>query len=155
MDIARIADVAASEAERQQADFNGYVRLVGAYQFGYEFQEDMITPNYVYSLATLIEPSKNQFGQYRCTPVTFTNGGGAVDWDLIPTAMAQWFDMVNNPGDGLISCGPEFMRETFVREFLRIHPFRDGNGRVAWILRTRLYDIWESPDPLPKYFPGE
>jgi hypothetical protein len=155
MDIARIADVAAGEAERQQTDFNGYVRLVEAYQFGYEFREDQITPNYVYSLAALIEPSKNTFGQYRRTPVTFANGEHAVDWNLVPTAMNQWFDMVNDPSDYAISLGPERMREYWLREFLRIHPFRDGHGRIAWIMRTRFYDQWASPDPLPKYFLGE
>jgi Fic family protein len=158
MDFVRIGEVAAGEAERQGCDFNGYVRLVQAYGWAREASWDIalpLHPNYVYMLANMIEPGKNALGAYRSTPVAFANGGYAVDADLVPEAMSQWFDIVNNPGDGLISCGPEFMRKTFVREFLRIHPFRDGNGRVAWILRTRFYDQWDSPVPLPKYFLGE
>jgi fido (protein-threonine AMPylation protein) len=67
----------------------------------------------------------------------------------------QWFGMVNDPPDYLVSLGGDKLREYQIAEFLRIHPFKDGNGRIAWILRTRFYDNWESPDPLPKYFPGE
>lgn len=154
MDLMRIMTVVAGEAARQQTDINGCLQLLQAYKFGYRYREDSINANYIYSLATIIDPV-NEYGQYRRTPVTFANGGFAVDWDLIPTAMDQWFGMVNDPPDYLVSLGGDKLREYQVAEFLRIHPFRDGNGRIAWILRTRFYDNWESPDPLPKYFPGE
>lgn len=154
MNIKDIALVAVGEAERQQTDFNGYVRLLQAYQFGYRYHEDAINSNYIHGLAVLID-STNQYGQYRRTPVTFASGGVSVDWDLIPTAMAQWFDMVNDPADSWLRKNTEVMGDWLVKEFLRIHPFKDGNGRVAWILRTRFYDQWDSPEPLPKYFPGE
>lgn len=151
MDIARIADVAAGEAERQQTDFNGYVRLLNAYRWAYENRDAELNMHHVFAIAMMVEPY-NERG-YRITPVTFANGGHAVDWNLIPTAMSQWFDMVNDLPS--LNGTPESVREMLVREFLRIHPFIDGNGRIAWILRTRFYDNWESPNPLPKYFPGE
>lgn len=158
MDFVRIGEVAAGEAERQGCDFNGYVRLLNAYKWAYECNNNVpLHPNYVFLLANMIEPKKNPLLmlEYRKTPVTFANGTHGVDWQLIPTAMSQWFDMVNDPSDYAISLGVERMREYWIKEFLRIHPFHDGHGRIAWILRTRFYDQWESPEPLPKYFPGE
>jgi hypothetical protein len=156
LDFVRIGEVAANECVRQGTDFDGFIRLLNAYKTAYKYlRDESLVSGDIFQLANIIEPEKNVFGKYRTTSVVFANGGFAVDRDLIPTAMDQWLQMINDPSDGLISCGPEFMRETFVREFLRIHPFRDGNGRVAWILRTLFYDNWESPDPLPKYFPGE
>ena len=155
MDFARIGAIAAGECERQQVGFDEYVNLLNAYRWAYDADNDApLHPNYIYMLANIIEPSKNVLGRYRQTPVTFANGGCAVDWDLIPNAMSQWFDMVNDPNDNLIMRGTG-MQEYIVKEFLRIHPFRDGNGRLAWILRTRFYDNWGYPDLLPKYFPGE
>jgi|APSaa5957512535_1039671.scaffolds.fasta_scaffold02580_25 hypothetical protein len=65
---------------------------------------------------------------YRTTPVVFSNGNDGADWREIPRLVNQlckshlfW--------DGRI--------EEFCIEFLRIHPFADGNGRTAAILLNR------------------
>lgn len=156
MDFVRIGEVAAGEAERQQTDFNGYVRLLQAYQWACEADNDApLHPNYIHVLAEIIEPGPNNWAEWRRTPVTFADMSHGVHPDLLSNAMDQWFRMVNDPYNNMLMMGAERMREYWVEEFLRIHPKEDGNGRIAWILRTRFYDQWESPEPLPKYFPGE
>ena len=61
---------------------------------------------------------------YRKTPVTFRNGNTGAKADQIPRLMNQLCDSNLWDTD----------REAFVLEFLKIHPFEDGNGRVAAIL---------------------
>jgi fido (protein-threonine AMPylation protein) len=38
-----------------------------------------------------------------------------------------------------------------VRSFLRIHPFTDGNGRVAFVLYNWLNHTLLAPAPLPDF----
>ena len=61
---------------------------------------------------------------YRKTPVTFLNGNTGAKADQIPRLMDQLCDSDLWDTD----------RQAFVLEFLKIHPFEDGNGRVAAIL---------------------
>jgi len=61
---------------------------------------------------------------YRTTPVTFLNGNTGAKADQIPRLMDQLCDSDLWDTD----------RQAFVLEFLKIHPFEDGNGRVAAIL---------------------
>jgi len=42
--------------------------------------------------------------------------------------------------------------DEFVVEFLKIHPFKDGNGRVAFLLYNILNNSLDDPAPLPDYF---
>ena len=64
---------------------------------------------------------------YRKTPVIFANGNEGTNWMAIRRLMAQLAD------SDLLWTDPE----AFVIEFLRIHPFEDGNGRTASILLNR------------------
>ena len=61
---------------------------------------------------------------YRTTPVTFLNGNTGAKADQIHRLMDQLCD----------SDLWDMDRQAFVLEFLKIHPFEDGNGRVAAIL---------------------
>ena len=92
--------------------------------------------------------------EYRTTPVTFANGTEALSAELIPRAMKN---LIQAHKDG------DLTPEEFVEEFLKIHPFEDGNGRTASILLNALE--WQQkgsagPDRmffsmLPKFFEGE
>ena len=92
--------------------------------------------------------------EYRTTPVTFANGTEALSAELIPRAMENLM-RAHKEGD--------LTPEEFVEEFLKIHPFEDGNGRTASILLNALE--WQqkgSAGPrrehftmLPKFFEGE
>ncbi len=67
------------------------------------------------------------FADYRETPVVFANGNDGAPWIEIPRLMEQlcasdlfWTDI-----------------RAFLIEFLKIHPFADGNGRTASVLYNR------------------
>jgi nucleotide-binding universal stress UspA family protein len=79
---------------------------------------------------------------YRTTPVTFAGGGTAVPAQHVPRQMTQLVE------SGLARTDPE----AFVREFLQIHPFEDGNGRVAVVLLNRLAPDPAGMRPLPNFF---
>ena len=92
---------------------------------------------------------KTRYG-YRQTPVTFQNGGGSVNAQMIPQSMDTWWD-----------CRPEIKlvwdeEETenldrWIRHFLWVHPYEDGNGRTASILRNRWLCTMNHPLDLPDY----
>ena len=66
--------------------------------------------------------------RYRQTPAVFANGNEGANWQEIPRLMSQ------------LCKSPLFWDreiEEFCIEFLRIHPFVDGNGRTASILLNR------------------
>ena len=72
---------------------------------------------------------------YRTTPVTFLNGNTGAKADQIPRLMDQLCDSDLWDDD----------REAFVLEFLKIHQFEDGNGRVAAILMNCAFHGGPSP----------
>ena len=79
---------------------------------------------------------------YRTTPVTFASGGTATPAQHVPRQMTQLME------SGLAHTDPE----AFVREFLQIHPFEDGNGRVAVVLLNHLNPSPAGMRPLPHFF---
>jgi hypothetical protein len=76
---------------------------------------------------------------YRTTPVTFINGNTGAKADQIPRLMNQLCDSDLWEED----------RTAFVLEFLKIHPFEDGNGRMAAMMvnKDRRFG--------PSYWPRE
>lgn len=101
-----------------------------------------------------IEP-KNR-GQYRHTPVFFADLSTAMAPSLIPSQMTKWWDRLASVWDTRNESDPMHFREDvdwLIKEFLIIHPFQDGNGRIAWLLRVWLLHQWEKPEELPNYFP--
>lgn len=84
------------------------------------------------------------FTWYRTTPVTFDSGGHSLNASVIPTAMPR-----------LIENAPErcefFAWFAWVKAFLDIHPFPDGNGRIASLLFNWGMGTLDEPFPLPYY----
>ena len=80
------------------------------------------TDNYIGEVHAYVDWDGNR--TYRQTPVVFANGNDAVSWREVPRLMKQ-----------LVESGL-YQRDihAFVVEFLRIHPFEDGNGRTATIM---------------------
>ncbi len=80
--------------------------------------------------------------KYRSTPVVFANGGGSCHHQSVPYAMDRLLDHIpdvfeDNKHDHKTSI------ESWIKQFLWIHPFEDGNGRTASILMN-----WMFPDGL-------
>jgi len=93
-------------------------------------------------IAGIVEPRPNL--GYRTTPVSFPNGNVAMNAANVPRAMEMLFlhgDRANPDG--------------FVKEFLDIHPFEDGNGRTASIMYNLLRGTMSNPRMLPYYYEDE
>lgn len=69
--------------------------------------------------------------------------------ELVPSLMRQLFDWMA-ARRGVIH--PLILSGVFHYEFVFIHPFRDGNGRMARLWQTALLSRW---NPLFKYIPIE
>lgn len=76
---------------------------------------------------------------FRSTPAVFNQGMPALKAELIESAMQN-----------LIEAKDDLWPREFVREFLLIHPFSDGNGRVAFILWNALNGTLNKLQSLPE-----
>lgn len=143
-DLLRVAEVAARECVRQGVGVDRLGRLLLAYDrargiasiWGEPTADNLLGPS---GLAVLIEPDNG--GRVRQTPVSFPDGSHAIHPDNVERAFTHWLD-----ARGRIDT------EDWIREFLDIHPFVDGNGRTAWILRVWVLGQWDDPEPLPDYY---
>lgn len=101
--------------------------------------EGKLTESFILSLAESFG-----FDGYRTTPVTFATGGQAANAQTISSAMAR-----------LISCSPQTDDfgewHAWIKAFLQIHPFQDGNGRIASLLFNWAINTLDEPVPLPYY----
>jgi hypothetical protein len=82
---------------------------------------------------------------YRKVPVVFNQGDPAIPADQVPRQM----ELLLTNKDALTP-------DEFCKAFLDIHPFVDGNGRVASILYNWLKgNDTHHLEPLPYYYGGE
>ena len=141
--IIAIANGALAECQRQQVGFDEYIGLLKAYQGALYAQKRIPHFNDLYILAMTIDPKTE--GCYRLVPVTFANGGNASTHETIYQNMERLFQFLDKTTDPY----------EWVRSFLSIHPFIDGNGRCAWILYNWLSHALNNPVPLPDFKFGE
>lgn len=155
MDIVRVASIAAAECVRQQVGLYELGQLIKAYENVHaapQYFTEM--PSDFERIAAIVEPHKNRYG-FRKTPVTFANGGSSANAQEIFRLVSRLCADINMLGGPDLMIGNENgsdLVDTIVKEFLWIHPFGDGNGRVGWILYNYLRGTMDSPDPLPDYF---
>ena len=105
--------------------------------------------------AYLIEPTNG--GELRTTPVSFADLSTAIPAANIPRAIENWilrFNFNLGEGDKRPLATRDHMAQDVIKEFLDIHPYSDGNGRLAFILYNWLLGFPDEPFPLP-YFYGE
>lgn len=98
----------------------------------------------------LIKGEEYGGGRFRNTPVTFRDGGHAVNHENIERLWLNLFQTINDQSEA----GRRNFADYFVKEFLDIHPFSDGNGRVGSLLWNVLRGTLDDPEPMP-YFYGE
>jgi fido (protein-threonine AMPylation protein) len=78
---------------------------------------------------------------YRIGPAVFDHGVAALAPEHISRQMLL---LVKNQKD----CTPD----DFTKRFLDIHPFKDGNGRTASLIRNLLVNTLNKPTMLPFYY---
>lgn len=145
--LTQIAQVAASECIRQHVGLDRLVTLLDAYRKVVDLNVDSLDSvtdpmAFIQWLAGEVEP--DNYGRFRTTPVTFANGGTAAPASEVPRLIAQ-----------LCTLGDSLTADEWIKEFLWIHPFTDGNGRTGWVLYNLIAGTLDSPVALPKFFDGE
>lgn len=145
LNLERIASIAAKECVRQQVGLGQLGQLLGAYQYAFRHASDMHSNLlfYIRAINSIIEPANN--GNFRRVAVRFPDFSTAVDAKEIPEAMSRLVEVS-------IAAQQANMQDRWIKDFLDVHPFVDGNGRTAWILRTWLMDEWSYPNVLPDYY---
>lgn len=146
MDLVKIGAGAAAECVRQKVGLRELGYLLDGYLWLSEY-DGILNVTVMETLGSFVEPAKNHNG-FRKTPVTFSNGGSSAPASEIPRLMINLRDAIGyGPWDN-----HEGVIDRLVKEFLWIHPFADGNGRVAYLLYNYLSGTMDSPKPLPYYF---
>lgn len=152
-----VLDYIAHETERQSGTIREALGMYGAWRYaqntrheGYRLNEQAL----LYMVKCI-----NGITEYRRVPAVFNQGAPAISHDSVPAAMRALGVALSNPS----ALEPEIRNgytvgfdipSLLTKEFLEIHPFADGNGRVASILWNFLRDTLDDPEPMP-YFFGE
>lgn len=132
----------AREVERQKAEPTFINGMVDGMEFISNFSQDMLNFSVLFDLNELVVCRSRNRG-YRVTPATFQNGGSSARADTIPDAMER-----------LLNHAPfvkEDILDDWIKQFLWVHPFEDGNGRTASILRNWFLGTLGNPTDLPHY----
>lgn len=138
----RVLDYIASETERQSGTVREGLGMYEAWRDWQDRKPGLVTEAMILDAVRKI----NGLTWYRSTPVTFRDGGHALNSTLIPRAMENLIEAM--------STSSEHGADWITKEFLDIHPFADGNGRVGSILWNFLRGSINDPEPMP-YFFGE
>lgn len=133
-----IVPAAAAECWRQRVGPDRVIMLLSGYVFANSLVEP-ITKAQLRELAGMIEPDNK--GAYRITPVSFADTSLGIHAALVPGLM-----------NALITFGHVVNPTEWIKEFLDIHPFTDGNGRTAWVLFNKLNGTMDNPLPLPDLY---
>ena len=143
-------DVCKAECERQMdyrpeavEGLERAVRAMGVHPFD-------ISEMDIQYLAGLVNWNKPVYMAYRTVPAYFANGNHAIPAWNVPNAMARLIEGLN-AYKGANSRWESYVN-FLVKEFLDIHPFADGNGRVAFVLYNWLNGTLDNPVTLPYYY---
>jgi len=98
-------------------------------------------------------------GAYRSVPAVFNQGTPAVPPGAqLEQAMKRWNAVINSSQAEVTKFEtnlfdtPREIADFLTREFLLIHPFHDGNGRVGSLVWNFLNTTIMDPEPMPNFF---
>ena len=148
-----INDYIKFEVDRQHRDnYDAFQRAWTVAHINPPGQLSLIFPRFVMMIAKSVEPTRNHFrdprvwDNLRRSPVTFMHGGSACPPAEVPERFAQWVAIVTDMSD------TNGIEDTLIKQLLDIHPWEDGNGRTASILRNWMLGTLDDPTPLPYYY---
>lgn len=131
----------AAEVERQGDPPQYIPHMVEAWKYGIQIcnEQRSITEDDVHILGGLVKGHDRV--PYRETPVTFANGSHGLEWFHIKRQMTL-----------LIIYQDDVDKDEFIKRFLDIHPFEDGNGRVAALLWNIKNGTLMKPVTMPDFY---
>lgn len=145
-----------AECDRQHVtnyeDFRKAMNYAGNSSIGLDIDDTLGFMAFVCSIASKVEPTKNTYHvgtnrmNLRRSHVGFMNGGSASPTNEVFERFERWaeFAFANKQAS---------MVDALIQHLLDIHPWVDGNGRTASILRNWMLGTLHDPTPLPYYYP--
>lgn len=93
----------------------------------------------------------------RTCHVGFAHGGKAAPTGEVRERFDRWCDILFEWMNDVREAPPQnnemvWEVDTHIKNLLDIHPWVDGNGRTASILRNWLLGTLQNPEPLPYYY---
>jgi hypothetical protein len=112
----------------------------------------------VCGIARLCEPAntyRDGVDNLRTSHVGFTHGGSAAPVGEVRERFDRWCQFTAASIEDLALTGgstAEAIVDPLIKSLLDIHPWVDGNGRTASILRNWMLNTLDNPQPLPYYY---
>lgn len=147
-----VLDYVAHETERQSGTVREGLGMYVAHNYVQRLWREGRGVLSEVALIHMYQCIKNATDGYRTVPVVFNQGLPGLAPTLIPNAMKRLTAAMAEPQDA--SLGYKALADMYTREFLLIHPFTDGNGRVASLMWNSIRGSIINPEPMP-YFFGE
>jgi hypothetical protein len=111
---------------------------------------------FVMNIAENVEPNINSYGlnngwngNLRTSHVGFMHGGSAAPANEVRQRFFRWCELAYDIG---LANEYEMYADQLIKQLLDIHPWADGNGRTASILRNWMLGTLNDPTPLPYYY---
>lgn len=148
-----INDYIAYETERQHGTMAEAVGMYKAWEYGMrDWSFSRPTETHMKGMAGLIKVEPGYFQDYRKVPAVFNQGSPALEASIIPNAMESLFKYIAESSAKSEGVSVDAFADYVVCEFLEIHPFADGNGRVGSLLWNWLRGTLSDPEPMPYFF---
>lgn len=129
--------------------------MVDAWLYAQEFGYAPPTLDDVQNIGRLVEPNVNYGPGFRRCDVRVGFDVKA-PWQHVPVLMANLMEELNQLKEPTDSSYPDdyglLTPEKFTREYLEIHPWRDGNGRSSVILYNWLRGSLDNPVWFPNWW---